>query len=133
MTVVVGYIPDEYGEAALAEGIEEARRRRVRLVVVNATKGDALVDRRYVGETGIADLRSRLAGLDLEHEVRQAVVADVAEEMLRVAHDTGAHVLVIGIRHRTPVGKMIMGSVAQHVLLDAPCPVLAVKPASSRD
>ena len=130
MTVVVGYIPDEYGEAALAEGIEEARRRRVRLVVVNATKGDALVDRRYVGETGLADLRSRLAGLDLEHEVRQAVVADVAEEMLRVVHDTGAQVLVIGIRHRTPVGKMIMGSVAQHVLLDAPCPVLAVKPAT---
>jgi nucleotide-binding universal stress UspA family protein len=130
MSVVVGYIPDEYGEAALAEGIEEARRRKVRLVVVNATKGDALVDRRYVGETGLADLRSRLAGLDLEHEVRQAVVADVAEEMLRVVHDTGAQVLVIGIRHRTPVGKMIMGSVAQHVLLDAPCPVLAVKPAS---
>jgi nucleotide-binding universal stress UspA family protein len=130
MSVVVGYIPDEYGEAALAEGIEEARRRKVRLVVVNATKGDALVDRRYVGETGLADLRSRLAGLDLEHEVLQAVVADVAEEMLRVVHDTGAQVLVIGIRHRTPVGKMIMGSVAQHVLLDAPCPVLAVKPAS---
>jgi nucleotide-binding universal stress UspA family protein len=129
MSVVVGYIPDEYGEAALAEGIEEARRRKVRLVVVNATKGDALVDRRYVGETGLADLRSRLAGLDLEHEVLQAVVADVAEEMLRVVHDTGAQVLVIGIRHRTPVGKMIMGSVAQHVLLDAPCPVLAVKPA----
>jgi nucleotide-binding universal stress UspA family protein len=66
----------------------------------------------------------------VEHEVRQDVVADVAEEMLRVARDTSAQVLVIGLRHRTPVGKMIMGSVAQHVLLDAPCPVLAVKPAS---
>jgi nucleotide-binding universal stress UspA family protein len=129
MTVVVGYIPDEYGEAALAEGIEEARRRQARLVVVNATKGDALVARRYVGEGGLAELRSRLAGLDVEHEVRQDVVADVAEEMLRVARDTSAQVLVIGLRHRTPVGKMIMGSVAQHVLLDAPCPVLAVKPA----
>ena len=130
MTVVVGYIPNEYGEAALAEGIEEARRRRTGLVVVNATKGDALVDRRYVGEAGLAELRSRLAGLDLEHEVRQAIVADVAQEMLRVVHDTHAEVLVIGIRHRTPVGKMIMGSVAQQVLFDAPCPVLAVKPAA---
>ena len=45
MTVVVGYIPDKYGEAALAAGIEEARRRDAVLVVVNATKGDALVDR----------------------------------------------------------------------------------------
>lgn len=129
MTVVVGYIPDEYGEAALAEGIEEARRRSVRLVVLNATKGDALVDRRYVGEAGLAELRGRLDALDLEQEVRQVIGADVAEELLRVVDDTRAQVLVIGIRHRTAVGKMIMGSVAQHVLLDSPCPVLAVKPA----
>ena len=130
MTVVVGYIPDEYGEAALAAGIEEARRRGRRLVVVNATKGDALVDRRYVGEEGLAELEQRLAGLDVGHEVRQAMGADVADEMLRVVEDTQAQVLVIGIRHRSPVGKMIMGSVAQQVLLDAQCPVLAVKPAS---
>jgi nucleotide-binding universal stress UspA family protein len=68
----------------------------------------------------------------VEYEVRQDVVPDVAEEMLRVARDTSAQVLVIGIRHRTPVGKMIMGSVAQHVLLDAPCPVLAVTSSARR-
>ena len=128
MTVVVGYIPDKYGEAALTAGIEEARLRGAVLVVVNATKGDALVDRRYVGEEGLAELKVRLAGLDVEHEVRQAMGADVADEMLRVVDDTQAQVLVIGIRHRSPVGKMIMGSVAQQVLLDARCPVLAVKP-----
>jgi nucleotide-binding universal stress UspA family protein len=129
MTVVVGYIPDQFGEAALEGGIEEARRRGTRLVVVNATKGDALVDRRYVGQAGIDELEQRLALTDLDHEVRQAMGADVAEEMLRVVRDTEAQVLVIGLRHRTPVGKMIMGSVAQQVLLDCPCPVLAVKPA----
>jgi nucleotide-binding universal stress UspA family protein len=128
MTVVVGYIPDRYGEAALAEGIEEARRRQTGLVVVNASKGDALVDRRYVGEEHLAELRSRLAVLDMETEVRQPIGSDVAEEMLKVARETNAQVLVIGLRHRTPVGKMIMGSVAQQALLDAPCPVLAVKP-----
>ena len=128
MTVVVGYIPDQYGEAALTAGIEEAQRRGTGLVVVNATKGDALVDRRYVGEAGLAGLEERLAELGMTHEVRQAMGPDVAEEILRVATDTDAAVIVIGLRHRTPVGKMIMGSVAQQVLLDAPCPVLAVKP-----
>ena len=130
MTVVVGYIPDQYGEAALTAGIEEEQRRGTGLVVVNASKGDALVDRRYVGEAGLAGLEERLAGLDITHEVRQAIGADVAQEILRVATDTDAAVVVIGLRHRTPVGKMIMGSVAQQVLLDAHCPVLAVKPAA---
>ena len=128
MTVVVGYIPDKYGDAALAEGIEEARRRRTALLVVNATRGDALIDRRYLGEEGLADLEERLAGVGVEHEVRQAMGTDVAEEMIRVIREVDAQVLVIGMRHRTPVGKMIMGSVAQQLLLDAPCPVLAVKP-----
>ena len=131
MTVVVGYIPDQYGEAALSAGIEEAQRRDTGLVVVNATKGDALVDRRYVGEAGLAGLEERLAGLGITHEVRQTIGPDVAEEILRVAAETDAAVVVIGLRHRTPVGKMIMGSVAQQVLLDAHCAVLAVKPSIS--
>jgi len=129
MTVVVGYIPDQYGEAALAAGIEEAERRGTDLVVVNATKGDALVDRRYVGEAGIAELEERLAGLSVASRVRQAMGADVAEEILAAAAETDADVIVVGLRHRTPVGKLIMGSVAQQVLLDAPCWVLGVKPA----
>jgi nucleotide-binding universal stress UspA family protein len=128
MTVVVGYIPDQFGEAALAAGIEEAERRGTDLVVVNATKGDALVDRRYVGDAGLAALQERLDALELRTDLRQMMAADVAAELVRVARETGAEAIVIGLRHRTPVGKMIMGSVAQQVLLDAPCWVIAVKP-----
>jgi nucleotide-binding universal stress UspA family protein len=128
VTVVVGYIPDKYGDAALEVGIEEAGRRRADLVVVNAAKGDALVDARYVGEDAWVDLERRLTALDRPHVLRRAMGADVAEEILKVVRDTDAQLVVIGIRHRTPVGKMTIGSVTQQVFLDAPCPVLAVKP-----
>ena len=127
MTVVIGFIPDQYGEAALAHGLDEAARRRTGVVVVNTTKGDALVDKRYLGAEGKVTLDQRLADSGVDHEVRQTMSNDVADEILAVAKDIGADAIVIGIRHRSPVGKLLLGSNAQRVLLDASCPVLAVK------
>ncbi len=129
MTVVIGYVPNAFGEAALEAGIEEARRRQTGIVVVNTSKGDSLVDPKYVGETGWTSLRERLRDLDVPHDLRQTIGPDVTDELLDVVREVEAEAIVIGIRHRSAVGKMLMGSVAQRVLLDAPCPVIAVKPA----
>ena len=128
MAIVIGFIPDQYGEAALAHGLEEAVRRQTGVVVVNTTKGDALVDRRYLGAEGKVTLEQRLEESGVDHEVRQTMGSDVADEILAVAKDVGADAIVIGIRHRSAVGKLIMGSVAQRVIIDATCPVIAVKP-----
>jgi nucleotide-binding universal stress UspA family protein len=129
MTIVIGYIPNAYGEAALAAGIEEAKRRNTGVLVVNASKGDTMIDSKYVGESDWADFQNRLDELDVPHDVRQTIGPDVADELLDAAREVDAEAIVIGIRHRSAVGKMLMGSVAQRVLLDAPCPVIAVKPA----
>ena len=128
MAIVIGFIPDQYGEAALAHGLDEATRRKTGVVVVNTTKGDALVDKRYLGAEGKVTLEQRLADSGVEHEVRQTMGSDIADEILAVAADVDADAIVIGIRHRSPVGKLIMGSVAQRVIIDAACPVIAVKP-----
>jgi nucleotide-binding universal stress UspA family protein len=129
MTVVIGYVPNAFGEAALEAGIEEARRRETGIVVVNTSKGDSLVDPKYVGETGWTSLQDRLREIDVPHDLRQTIGPDVTDELLDVVREVEAEAIVIGIRHRSAVGKMLMGSVAQRVLLDAPCPVIAVKPA----
>jgi nucleotide-binding universal stress UspA family protein len=128
MTVLVGYIPDQYGEAALAAAIQEAGRRRTDLLVINASRGEALVDPRYLGETQLGDLERRLDESGVEHEVRQSVGTDAADQLVAAARSADDPVIVIGMRHRTPVGKLIMGSTAQRILLDAPCWVIAVKP-----
>lgn len=122
--VVVAYSPDQYGEAALEAGADEAGRRGVPLVVVNATRGDAYVDPHFADADTVARLRERVG----EVEVLQDVVPDVGAEVVRVAEERGAELVVVGVRHRSPVGKALMGSVSQRVLLDATCPVLAVKP-----
>ena len=128
MAVVIGFIPDEYGEAALAAGLEEAQRRGTGVVVVDSTRGDAFVDTRHLGTGGKVSLEQRLADSGVEHELRQTSGQDIADEILTVAEEVTADAIVIGIRHRSPVGKLILGSVAHRVIVEAACPVVAVKP-----
>ena len=127
MSVVVGYVPTREGEIALEHAVAEARSRGTSLVVVNTSRGDALVDQRYVDQEQLAALEARLDGVDhlVVHTMRGR---EASEEILAVAQEHRADLIVIGLRRRSPLGKLLMGSTAQRVLLDAPCPVLAVKP-----
>lgn len=132
MTVVVGYIPTPEGEAALQQGIEEARRRSLTLVVLNSSRGDALVDERFARGEALEILQRRLSTSGVSFEIRQAEGRDVADEVASVAAETSASLVVIGLRRRSPVGKLVLGSAAQRILMEAPCPVLAVKSRRAR-
>jgi nucleotide-binding universal stress UspA family protein len=126
--VVVGFVPSPEGRAALDRGILEARLRGVPLVVVNSTRGDALVDDRYVQGAHVAELRAELDALDVPTELRQSNAGlDIAEELDTVADEVDADLVVIGLRRRSAVGKLILGSAASRILLTASRPVLTVK------
>jgi nucleotide-binding universal stress UspA family protein len=127
--IVVGYIPQAEGRAALRRAAQEAQLRGVRLVVVNSTRGGVGFDEDAVrSEAELDAVRKELADAGIEAEVRQLVRGqDVADDLIAIAEEVAADFIVIGLRRRTPVGKLILGSNAQRILLDAPCPVLAVK------
>ena len=126
--IVVGYSADPFGRAALEHGIAEAKLRDTSLHVVNSTAGDAYVDDRFAQPTEVHDIEERLANCGVEYEMSQPVGVDATEELLKTMERGDADLLVIGIRHRNPVGKLLLGSVAQQLLLECPKPVLAVKP-----
>ncbi|HKV22796.1 MAG TPA: universal stress protein [Mycobacterium sp.] len=126
--IVVGYSADAFGRAALEHGIAEAKLRGTSLRVVNSTAGDAYVDDRFAQPTEVHDIEERLADCGVSYELTQPVGVDAAEELLKTMERGDADLLVIGIRHRNPVGKLLLGSVAQQLLLECPKPVLAVKP-----
>jgi nucleotide-binding universal stress UspA family protein len=131
-TIVVGYVPKPEGRAALSRAAEEAKLRDMRLVVVNSHRGGREFDRddAIESESQLEEVRSALRDAGVEHEVRQLVRGlDPADDLVKVAAEVDAEIIVIGLRRRSPVGKLILGSNAQRVLLDAPCPVLAVKAA----
>jgi nucleotide-binding universal stress UspA family protein len=126
-TVVIGYVPKPEGEAALQAGVAEARLRGARLVVVHA-----VTDRDAVPPS-LDDVRGSLASADVEHELKVVERGSVAaDDLVGVAEAEGADLIVIGVRRRSPVGKLVLGSNAQRVLLDAPCPVMTVKPTTGR-
>ena len=130
MAILVGYVPRAEGRAALRRGAEEARLRRTKLVVINSNRGGRDLDDKEAAqhEQELAEVRAELDKEGIEHEVRQLVRGnEPADDLIAVAEEVGADFIVIGLRRRTPVGKLIMGSNAQRILLEAPCPVLAVK------
>ena len=128
MSIIVGYIPTAEGTAALDRAITEAQKSQSRLVIINSSRGDAIVDKRYAQAEDISALTERLDREGIEHLVLQPVRGnDAANEVLDAAEKYRAELIVIGLRRRTPVGKLIMGSAAQQILLEASCPVLAVK------
>ena len=127
-TVVLGYIPTPAGEAALSQAIVEARRGGHRLLVVNSGPGAHEVDHNVVTGPAREHLDAVLASSGLEVEVHQpATMTSPAEEIADAAARSGADLVVVGMRRRTPVGKLVMSSAAQQVLLEVACPVLSVK------
>jgi nucleotide-binding universal stress UspA family protein len=121
--IVVGYSSRPEGRAALKRAMSEARLRGAALVVVNTSP-----------EEETDGLAAELAASGVAYEIRTAAdVDDSAEELIRTAETTDADFIVIGLRRRSPVGKLLLGSNAQRVLLDAACPVLAVKAEPAAD
>jgi nucleotide-binding universal stress UspA family protein len=130
MAVVVGYVPTAEGRAALRQAAEECRLRNTRLVVINSSRGGNSLSAMDAARSSeeLDALGRQLDDEGLEHEVRQLVRGlEPSEDLIAVAEEVAADLIVIGLRRRSPVGKLILGSNAQRVLLDAPCPVLAVK------
>ncbi len=125
--VVVGFVDSPEGRAALTAAVREATIRASRVVVVLSDTGggqdpalDAAAER----------VRSELDESGVRHEIRHtARSGDAAEDIVQIARREEASLIVIGLRRRSAVGKLFLGSKAQRILLDSPCPVLAVKAA----
>ncbi len=129
-TVVVGYVPKPEGDAALGRAIEEAKLRGATIVVVNSHRGGQDFDGAAAvkAERDMEVVKARLEESGVTYELRQLVRGfEPAEDLIGIAESSDAELIVIGLRRRSPVGKLILGSNAQRILLDAKCPVLAVK------
>lgn len=131
MPVLVGFVSTFEGRAALRRAVEESLHRSSRLIVVSSEQQAGTGGRRPAlsgSETEIHSIcdEAGLSRSDLEIRWIQDAY-EPADDVLAVAEETAAELIVIGLRRRSGVGKRILGSSAQRILLDSACPVLAVK------
>jgi nucleotide-binding universal stress UspA family protein len=128
VTLLVAYAPRPEGQAALEKGIEIAKRRNERLIVVNASVGGTQEDPSKADIQDVERIEKLLAQAGLDAQFKQFVRGKSAvTEIEDLVESQQVSLLIIGLRKRSAVGKLILGSVAQDILLSVPCPVLAVK------
>ncbi|MDP3190661.1 universal stress protein [Rhodoferax sp.] len=128
MTILVAYAPRPEGQAALEKGLEIAERRNEHLIVVNAGPGGDKEDLSVADARDAERVQTLLANSGLNAEFKQFVRGQSAVSEIEALVDSlPVSLLVIGLRKRSALGKLILGSVAQDILLSVSCPVLAVK------
>lgn len=129
MKVLVGFITSPEGEAALEAAIAEAKLRDATLVVVHSLFGGGRDENKLPEYTeALRAVDERLQKEPISYEIRELVRGNApGDDLLAFAREEDVTLIVIGLRRRSPVGKLVLGSNAQDILLGADCPVLAVK------
>lgn len=126
-TILLAYVPSATSEAAFDFAVQEATRRRAALLVLASER--APDPRKARGVTDGRPLEERLAETGLEYELRTVPKRDdPADDILDAVEHDDVGLVVLGIRKRTPIGKILLGSTSQRVAIESPVPVVLVKP-----
>jgi len=129
MTVAVAHQVSATSRKALVQAVQEAKFRATDLAVLHVVDSiDA--DSQEAYRLGVSDEIEKVVGQDpaVAWKLHLATAGpDLAGALLKLVDQVDADLLVIGARRRSPMGKALMGSVAQTVILEASLPVLVVK------
>jgi nucleotide-binding universal stress UspA family protein len=130
MKILVGYKGVNVGKDLL----------EIALTHANAFKGEVLVVTSMVGGGKSEQTQVQDAEENLEKAKKffddQGVTCkthllvrglEAGEDLVNFANEKGVDEIIIGVKSRSKVGKLLFGSTAQAVILQADCPVLSVK------
>lgn len=122
MAILVCYNDTDAGRSAVKRALAEAHKTQDSLLVANLEK-EPIAE----GQLGI-DLNTLMDfGVPVQILPEPPTVHDAADFVLQAEQEHQVSLIVLGLRRRSRVGKLIMGSIAQRILIEADCPVLAVK------
>ena len=130
MKILVGYDGSNAAAAAVTLAAEHAKVFGAEVhIVTSLSKGTDRQQREIrSGEEGLDRMKSACEGEGVRCETHLLVRGmSSGEDIVQFAVEEGVDEIVVGVKRRSKVGKLLMGSTAQYVILKAPCPVLTVK------
>lgn len=130
MKLMIGYDGSNSAKAALSLGIEHAKAFNAEMLVLKSLTGGTVTEKveiQYAKEE-LEEVRQTLdkEGIPCETELLVRGFTP-GEDIVRLAKERDVDEIVIGVKRRSKVGKLLFGSNAQYVIIQAHCPVVVVK------
>jgi nucleotide-binding universal stress UspA family protein len=130
MKILVGYKGTDVGKDLMDIAVKHAKAFNGEILIVTSmvggdkTEGQEFVD----AEKNLGQAKAYFDDFGVKSQTHLLVRGfEAGEDIVRFAQEKNVDEIIIGVRSRSKVGKLIFGSTAQVVILDAHCPVLTVK------
>lgn len=130
MKILVGYKGTNVGKDLMDIAVKHAQAFDGEIIVVTSmVGGDKEEKENFVtAEKNLEQAKAYFEDSGIKCETHLLVRGfEAGEDIVMFARDKKVDEIIIGVRSRSKVGKLIFGSTAQIVILDAHCPVLTVK------
>ena len=125
MRILVGYVSTDEGRTAALAALQEAHRRGGDVLIVGPTAEQHTPE----ADAEISDYLAQATADGTPAQLRSLRPGeDAADVLIDLSYEDDVELIVIGVRRRSRVGKLFLGSTAQRVILEAGCPVHSVKP-----
>jgi nucleotide-binding universal stress UspA family protein len=131
MKILVGYDGSHVAREALEQAKMRAKLLGAKVDVVNCMAQNHNLkyeDIKKAEEKLEGEVRSILNSEKITYETHLVISSqDSGEELVDYAGQNKIDEIIVGIRKKSKTSKLVFGSTAQYVILNAPCPVVAVK------
>lgn len=131
MLIMVCYDGSSQSKIALQIAKKYADAFQARVLATTALEGDPKdqLNKLEWAEQIIKEAKSYFdeEGVDCETKLLPANSLSIGENLVFLAEEKKVEKIIMGTSRKSKVGKFVFGSTTQHVILTAPCPVVAVK------
>jgi len=130
MKILVGYDDSKAAESALEVAQKHGQVFNGTVHVMMSLEQSASLKKEDIdkAENRLAKIEKRFKAADVACKIHPSVsYQSPGEDLVRYAKENDIDEIIVGVRRRSKVGKLVTGSTAQYVILNAPCPVLSVR------